>query len=98
MLGVGQDVGEAVEGTTQDLQSEAMQQLQQNPQIMEEVRGVGRQIPQGLPGLRGQLQGMQTSSIGVPDVQPPQTGTPVANPVVLPDLQDQFLAERLGRV
>jgi hypothetical protein len=94
MLEVGQDVGEAVEGTTQDLQSEAMQQLQQNPQIMEEVRGVGRQIPQGLPGLRGQL----TSSISVPDVQPPQTGTPVANPVVLPDLQDQFLAERLGRV
>ena len=39
-----------------------------------------------------------TSSIAVPDVQPPQTGTPVANPVVLPDLQDQFLAERLGRV
>ena len=98
MLEVGEDVGEAVEGTTQDLQSEAMQQLQQNPQIMEEVRGVGRQLPQGLPGLRGQLQGMQTSSIAVPDVQPPQTGTPVANPVVLPDLQDQFLAERLGRV
>ena len=98
MLEVGEDVGEAVEGTTQDLQSEAIQQLQQNPQIMEEVRGVGRQLPQGLPGLRGQLQGMQTSSIGVPDVQPPQTGTPVANPVVLPDLQDQFLAERLGRV
>ena len=98
MLEVGQDVGGGLEETTQDIQSETMQQLQQNPQIMEEVRGVGRQLPQGLPGLRGQLQGMQTSSIAVPDVQPPQTGTPIANPIVLPDLQDQFLAERLGRV
>jgi hypothetical protein len=98
MLEVGQDVGEVLEETTQDIQSEAMQQLQQNPQIMEEVRGVGRQLPQGLPGLRGQLQGMQTSSIAVPDVQPPQMGMPIANPVVLPNPQDRFLAERLGRV
>jgi len=41
---------------------------------------------------------MQTSSIAVPDVQPPQMGMPIANPVVLPNPQDRFLAERLGRV
>jgi hypothetical protein len=37
-----------------------------------------------------------TSPIPLPNVAPPQVG--IANPIVLPNPQDRFLAERLGRV
>jgi len=37
-----------------------------------------------------------TSPIPLPNVAPPQIG--IANPIVLPNPQDRFLAERLGRV